>query len=88
MKIFKTLSALAIASLISFGIQAQTAAPAATTTTQSTTTKSSSKASTTTKNTDKVNPALKGPNGEVVYTGSRGGNYYINKSGAKTYLKK
>lgn len=28
----------------------------------------------------------KGPNGEVVYTGERGGKYYINKNGNKTYL--
>lgn len=28
----------------------------------------------------------KGPNGEVVRTGERGGKYYINKNGQKTYL--
>ena len=29
---------------------------------------------------------LKGPNGEVVHEGERGGKYYINKNGQKTYL--
>lgn len=28
----------------------------------------------------------KGPNGEVVHTGERGGQYYINKRGNKTYF--
>lgn len=28
----------------------------------------------------------KGPNGEAVHTGERGGKYYINKNGQKTYL--
>lgn len=30
--------------------------------------------------------SLKGPNGEVVHTGEKGGKYYINKNGNKTYL--
>jgi hypothetical protein len=33
-----------------------------------------------------VNKVLKGPNGEVVRTGERGGKYYINKNGSRTYL--
>lgn len=33
-----------------------------------------------------VDRSSKGPNGEVVRTGPRGGKYYINKNGNKTYL--
>ncbi|MBO0936505.1 hypothetical protein J2I47_08125 [Fibrella sp. HMF5335] len=33
-----------------------------------------------------VDKVQKGPNGEVVYTGERGGKYYINKNGNKTFL--
>jgi len=33
-----------------------------------------------------VDKSQKGPNGEVVHTGARGGKYYINKNGNKTYL--
>lgn len=33
-----------------------------------------------------INKVLKGPNGEVVHTGERGGKYYINKNGSRTYL--
>jgi long-subunit fatty acid transport protein len=33
-----------------------------------------------------VDKTQKGPNGEVVHTGERGGKYYINKNGNKTYL--
>jgi hypothetical protein len=33
-----------------------------------------------------VNKVLKGPNGEVVRTGERGGKYYIYKNGSRTYL--
>lgn len=33
-----------------------------------------------------VNKVLKGPHGEVVHEGERGGKYYINKNGQKTYL--
>lgn len=29
---------------------------------------------------------LKGPNGEEIHIGERGGKYYINKNGQKTYL--
>lgn len=36
---------------------------------------------------DKVVSGKKGPDGEKVYKGSQGGEYYINKSGHKTYLK-
>lgn len=38
--------------------------------------------------TDKVVPGKKGPDGQVVYEGQKGGQYYINKNGNKTYLKK
>ena len=33
-----------------------------------------------------VDKVQKGPNGEAVHTGERGGKYYINKNGNKTYL--
>lgn len=33
-----------------------------------------------------VDKVLKGPHGEVVHEGERGGKYYINKNGNKTYL--
>lgn len=36
--------------------------------------------------TDKVVAGKKGPNGEAVYQGTQGGQYYINKNGNKTYL--
>ena len=36
---------------------------------------------------DKVVAGKKGPNGETVYQGTQGGQYYMNKSGVKTYLK-
>lgn len=33
-----------------------------------------------------VDKTRKGPNGELVHTGERGGKFYINKNGNKTYL--
>lgn len=33
-----------------------------------------------------IDKLQKGPNGEVVRTGERGGKYYVNKNGNKTYL--
>ena len=33
-----------------------------------------------------VDRSMKGPNDEKVMTGPRGGKYYINKNGNKTYL--
>lgn len=36
---------------------------------------------------DKVINGQKGPEGQPVYQGVKGGIYYINKSGNKTYLK-
>ena len=36
---------------------------------------------------DEVVPGQKGPDGQPVYQGSKGGKYYISKSGHKTYLK-
>jgi hypothetical protein len=41
-----------------------------------------------TKTGDKINKELKGPNGETVYTGEKGGNYYLGKDDKKIYLKK
>ena len=38
------------------------------------------------KNDDAVDPKLHGPNNEAVHTGPRGGKYYINKNGNKTYI--
>jgi hypothetical protein len=51
--------------------------------------KSSSQSAQTNKSAqkDKVVAGKKGPNGESVYQGSEGGQYYINKNGNKTYLK-
>ncbi|HEY0261635.1 MAG TPA: hypothetical protein VGB95_01310 [Chitinophagales bacterium] len=40
-----------------------------------------------TKTGDKINKSLKGPNGETVYTGPKGGNYYLDKKDNKVYLK-
>jgi len=37
---------------------------------------------------DQVDNTVKGPQGQPVMTGPRGGKYYINKNGKKTYLKK
>jgi colicin import membrane protein len=37
---------------------------------------------------DKMIPGKKGPEGQPVYEGAKGGQYYINKNGNKTYLKK
>lgn len=36
---------------------------------------------------DKVINGRKGPDGQLVYEGVKGGIYYINKNGNKTYLK-
>jgi hypothetical protein len=80
MKVIKTIAALCVATFISFNISAQAAA-----------TPAAKPAATQTKpvapaTTDKVNDKLKGPKGETVYTGSKGGNYYILPSGNKKYL--
>jgi len=40
-----------------------------------------------TKTGDKIDHSMKGPKGETVYTGSKGGKYYLSKSDAKIYLK-
>ncbi len=34
-----------------------------------------------------VDKSMKGPNGEAVMTGPRGGKFYINKKGNKAYLR-
>lgn len=36
---------------------------------------------------DKVVSGVKGPEGQLVYEGAKGGQYYINKNGNKTYIK-
>ena len=41
-----------------------------------------------TKTGDKINKTMKGPNGETVYTGEKGGNYYLGKDDKKVYMKK
>ena len=89
MKVLKTMTMLFAAALISFNINAQAAAtPAAKpATTQA---KPAATAATPEKPGagDKVNKDLKGRNGEVVYTGPKGGNYFINKNtGKREYLK-
>ncbi len=38
------------------------------------------------KTADQVDNGSKGPHGETVYTGPRGGKYFINKNGKKEYL--
>lgn len=35
-----------------------------------------------------VDKDMKGPNGEIVYTGPKGGKYYLDEKGKKKYLKK
>lgn len=40
-----------------------------------------------TKTGDKIDHSMKGPNGETIYTGERGGKYYLDKSGNKKYIK-
>ncbi len=36
---------------------------------------------------DGIDNRMKGPNGEVVYIGDKGGRYYINANGNKVYMK-
>ena len=36
---------------------------------------------------DKVNNNMRGPNGETVYIGPKGGRYYLNKDGNKIFLR-
>lgn len=43
--------------------------------------------STVTKMPDAVDASLHGPHNETVMTGTRGGKYYMNKNGHRTYLK-
>jgi hypothetical protein len=56
-------------------------------------TQKSSTTQTTTKGTDqpgqgdKIVSGKKGPDGQAVYEGPKGGQYFINKNGNKTYLK-
>lgn len=40
-----------------------------------------------TKTGDKIDRDKKGPHGETVYTGERGGKYYLDKSGKHIYIK-
>jgi colicin import membrane protein len=55
--------------------------------TKTTTTQSQVKSNDKPAQADKVVAGKKGPNGEAVYQGAQGGQYYINKNGNKTYLK-
>lgn len=43
--------------------------------------------STVAKTADAIDASLHGPHNEAVMTGTRGGKYYINKNGHRTYLK-
>ncbi len=54
---------------------------------KATTTQTTSKKATNSEQADKVIAGKKGPEGETVYQGAKGGQYYINKTGVKTYLK-
>lgn len=97
MKVFKTLTAILAALIISFSVNAQAstaakpasaqAAPAAKPAPAASSATAKPNGDARTKTGDKINKDLKGPNGETVYTGPKGGNYYLNKSGNKTYLK-
>lgn len=40
-----------------------------------------------TKTGDPVNHSVKGPKGETVYSGPKGGNYYLDKKENKIYIK-
>lgn len=55
--------------------------------TKATTTQSQAKSTDKSAQKDKVVAGKKGPNGEAVYQGTEGGQYYLNKNGNKTYLK-
>ena len=97
MKVIKSIALLFLASMftVSVSAQASNTKPAAkpasssstSTTTTTTTTKPAASTTDTKANTDKVNPSLHGPKNETVYTGPKGGNYYM-KDGKKVYLKK
>jgi hypothetical protein len=54
---------------------------------KSTTTQTTTKPADKAPQGDKAVAGKKGPNGEVVYQGAQGGQYYVNASGNKTYLK-
>jgi hypothetical protein len=90
MKRLSVMLAFWLAFFISFGAIAQTSKTTSTTKTEQTkSTKTEKKpADARTKTGDKINHALKGPNGETVYTGPNSGNYYLTKKGNKEYLKK
>jgi hypothetical protein len=40
------------------------------------------------KDKDGIDGRMKGPNGETVYIGHKGGRYYINSSGNKIYIQR
>lgn len=86
MKGFKLFLALLFAVLVSFAQPIQTTKQTTSTKTEQTT-KTKKPADGRTKTGDKINKALKGPNGETVYTGPKGGNYYLDKKENKVYLK-
>lgn len=91
MKLFKAFFAALLATTLTLGTMAQTTSTAAKPKSEQTTEKKSTEkkpADGWTKTGDKINKALKGPNGETVYLGPKGSNYYLDKKGNKVYLKK
>jgi hypothetical protein len=83
-KIFVLIMAILVVSSVSINAQNKTQKPAQKAATAQTVTKAAEKPAA---QADKVVAAKKGPNGETVYQGAQGGQYYMNKSGNKTYLK-
>ncbi len=49
-------------------------------------TKKATTTASTSKDKDGVDGRMKGPNGEVVYIGEKGGRYYVNTAGNKVYV--
>jgi colicin import membrane protein len=88
MKLFKKMTSLLFAIMIAFTMNAQTTPASATATKTTTTQTTKATGDARTKTGDKINKTLKGPNNETVYTGSKGGNYYLDKNGNKKYLPK
>jgi len=88
MKIFKTMMAVLTALMITFSVNAQSAAAPAAKPAASQSTPAKPNGDARTKTGDKINKDLKGPKGETVYTGPKGGNYYLDASGNKKYIPK
>ncbi len=47
----------------------------------------SKKVTSSSKDADGIDGRMKGPNGEVIYIGEKGGRYYMGPSGAKVYME-